>query len=115
MHGPAEVARVEAASAALFGRGDLRALEEDVLAAALAEAPSVRVGAAVPPLADLLADALGLSRSEARRAVRQGGAYVNNDKIADEAAQAGEADWLHGRFLVLRRGRQSVAVAERVR
>jgi tyrosyl-tRNA synthetase len=113
VHGPQEVARVEAASAALFGAGDLRALDAATLSAALAEAPSVRVEGSTPPFVELLADALGLSRSDARRAVREGSASLNGDRVTDEALVPGEPDWLHGRFLVLRRGKRSVAVAER--
>ncbi|HEU0100938.1 MAG TPA: tyrosine--tRNA ligase [Mycobacteriales bacterium] len=113
VHGADEVARVQAASAALFGGGDLRALDERTLAAALAEAPSITVEGEAPPLVELLAEALGLSRSKVRQTVQQGGAYLNNAKIADVDARALEQDWLHGRFLVLRSGRRSVALAER--
>ena len=115
VHGQDELARVQAASAALFGGGALEALDEPTLAAALAEAPSVSVAGQSPPLVDLLAEALAISRSDARRAVREGGAYLNNSKISDETAGPAEGDWLHGRFLVLRRGKRSVAVVERTR
>jgi tyrosyl-tRNA synthetase len=115
LHGEDELHRVQAASAALFGGGALAELDESTLAAALAEAPSVAVAGESPPLVDLLAEALGVSRSEARRAVREGGAYLNNARVVDEAAVPAESDWLHGRFLVLRRGKRSVAVVERAR
>jgi tyrosyl-tRNA synthetase len=115
VHGPDELARVQAASAALFGGGALEELDEPTLAAALAEAPSVSVTGSTPPLVDLLAEALTISKSDARRAVREGGAYLNNSKITDEMAGALEGDWLHGRYLVLRRGKRSVAVVERTR
>jgi tyrosyl-tRNA synthetase len=115
VHGADELARVQAASTALFGGGALEDLDEPTLAAALAEAPSVRVDGDAPPVVDLLAEALSVSKSEARRAVREGGAYLNNAKLTDEAFVPGEGDWLHGRFLVLRRGKRSVAVVERAR
>ncbi len=115
VHGADELQRVVAASAALFGGGALADLDERTLAAALAEAPSVAVSGEVPPYVELLSSALGLSRSEARRAVKEGSAYLNGDKVTDDALVPGEGDWLHGRFLVLRRGRRSVAVAERPR
>jgi tyrosyl-tRNA synthetase len=115
VHGDEEVARVEAASAALFGSGALEQLDEVTLSAALAEAPSVLVTGEAPPLIDLLAEALAISKSDARRAVREGGAYLNNARLTDENATAEDADWLHGRFLVLRRGKRSVAVVERRR
>ena len=117
VHGQAEVVRVQAASSALFGSGELASLDEGTLAAALAEAPSVTlpVGPPVPSFVDLLAGVLGLSKSDARRAIKEGGAYLNNAKVADATLVPSEADWLHGRFLVLRRGKRSVALVERVR
>ena len=113
IHGAAEVGRVQAASAALFGSGALDQLDEPTLAAALAEAPSVAVTGQCPPFVELLAAGLGLSRSDARRAVREGGAYLNNTKVTDELTVPTDPDWLHGRFLVLRRGKRAVVVVER--
>jgi tyrosyl-tRNA synthetase len=113
VHGPDEVARVQAASAALFGGGALDALDEPTLRAALSEAPSLAVEGQSPPVVELLATGLGLSRSDARRAVKEGGAYLNNAKVTDEAAVPSDADWLHGRFLVLRKGKRNVLVVER--
>jgi tyrosyl-tRNA synthetase len=113
VHGPQEVARVRAASAALFGAGALEDLDEPTLRAALEQAPSVLTGATEPLVVDLIAEGLGLSRSEVRRAVKDGGAYVNNRRVDDERAVLTAGDWLHGRFAVLRRGKRSVAVAER--
>lgn len=113
VHGAEDVAQVEAASAALFGRGAFEDVPEDVLSAALAEAPSVVRTAEHATFVDLMAAGLGLSRSEARRAVREGGAYANNTRIADEDAQPTEDQWLHGRFLVLRRGKRTTLVVER--
>lgn len=113
VHGGDEVGKVQAASAALFGSGELADLDEETLAAALAEAPTVRVDGPPPPVVQLLADGLGLSRSDARRAVREGGAYLNNVRVADEAAVPAEGDWLHGRYLVLRRGKRAVCMVDR--
>ena len=61
-----------------------------------------------------MAAALGVSKSDARRAVRDGGAYLNNRKVVTQDAFAEPGDWLHGRFLVLRKGKRAVAVVERV-
>jgi tyrosyl-tRNA synthetase len=113
VHGAEELQRVQAASTALFGGGALEELDEGTLAAALAEAPSTTVTGQVPPLVDLLSAALGISRSDARRAIRDGGAYLNNVKVTDEAAAPQDADWLHGRYLVLRRGKRTVALVQR--
>lgn len=113
VHGPDELRRVQAASAALFGGGDLRDLDEATLRAAVVEAPSVRAATEKPLVVDLLADALALSKSQVRQAVRDGGAYLNNAAVSDVGAVVDEADWLHGRFAVLRRGKKAMAVAER--
>jgi tyrosyl-tRNA synthetase len=115
VHGAAQLEQVKAASAALFGAGALDELDEATLTAALAEAPSVKLTGEAPAVVDLLAQALSVSKSDARRAVREGGAYLNNTRLTDEAAVPAEGDWLHGRFLVLRRGKRSVAVVERAR
>jgi tyrosyl-tRNA synthetase len=113
VHGAQELVRVQQASGALFGSGALEDLDEPTLAAALAEAPSTSVRGEVPPYVELLATGLGISRSDARRAVRESGAYLNNRKVTDERAVPDSSDWLHGRFLVLRRGKRAVAVVER--
>ncbi|MCW2542490.1 MAG: Tyrosine--tRNA ligase [Frankiales bacterium] len=113
VHGPEEVQRVQGASETLFGGGDLAALDEPTLRAALAEAPSLRVDGSTPTVVELLSNGLGLSRSDARRAVKEGGAYLNNQRVTDEAAVPQDADWLHGRFLVLRRGKRTMLVVER--
>jgi tyrosyl-tRNA synthetase len=130
VHGAAEYQRAEAASRALFGHGDLRELDEATLAAALEEVPatSVRVpaaagvsgpssltaGASVLPLViDLMAQAgIVESKSAARRAVAEGGAYLNNRKVTDENQAPTSDDLLHGRFLVLRRGRRTIGGVE---
>ena len=119
VHGEEELIRAVAASKALFGQGDLRGLDEKTLAAALAEVPSVTLdasgasGGALPPVADLMA-AAGLtdSKSAARRAIAEGGAYLNNAKVTEPDAVPSASDLLHGRFLVLRRGKRTVGGAE---
>lgn len=115
VHGAAECERAEAAAAALFGRGELAALPEATLDAALREVPSVELAPAETPTFAELFEAAGLveSRSAARRAATEGGLYLNNARITDALATPGAGDWLHGRFLVLRRGRQNVAGVRR--
>jgi len=116
VHGPEEYARAVAASRALFGQGDLRALDEKTLAAALAEVPLVTLAApgdALPPVADLMAE-VGIvpSKSAARRAIAEGGAYLNNTKVTDQDSVPLASDLLHGKFLVLRRGKRTVGGIE---
>ncbi len=116
VHGPEEYTRVVAASQALFGQGELRALDEKTLASALAEVPSATLSApgdALPPVADLMAEAgIVASKSAARRAIAEGGAYLNNAKVTDQDAVPVASDLLHGKFLVLRRGKRTVGGVE---
>ncbi len=113
VHGTDARRRVEEASRALFGRGDLRALDADVLADAAAELPVVRLPRSPHPVVDLLvASGLVASKSAARRTIAEGGAYVNNSKVDHEEATAGPDDALHGRWLLVRRGRRSLAAVD---
>lgn len=115
VHGAEATAQAIAASAALFGRGDLQELDAGTLAAALAELPQAQVAAPLPPVADLLVAAgLAESRSAARRTVADGGAYLNNRRLTDPNAAPADADLLHGRWLVLRRGKRTLAAVEKV-
>lgn len=114
VHGEDEAARVVAASQALFGRGELAALDERTLSAALVEAgaPTVEAGAELPTYAELF-EVAGLmpSRSAARRAIAEGGGYVNNvrlDPSTDAEARPVKDDLLYGQWLVLRRGKRTV-------
>jgi tyrosyl-tRNA synthetase len=109
VHGSEETARVMAASRALFGQGELGELDERTLESALASVPSALVSEPLPAVVDLLTETgLVSSKSEARRTIAQGGAYLNNAKVTDEAAVPERSDLLHGRFLVLRRGKRNV-------
>jgi tyrosyl-tRNA synthetase len=110
VHGAGQTAAVEAASSALFGRGDLSSLDPQTLGTALGELPVAAVGVPIPSVVDLMvATELAKSRGEARRAIEQGGAYLNNAKVTDDAAVPGPDDLLHGEWLVLRRGKRSLA------
>ena len=117
VHGADQCAKVEAASLALFGQGDLSALDEKTLAAALSQLPKVSInkGEAFPTWVDLLA-ATGVvdSKSAARRIVKENGAYLNNEKITGEDFVPTKADLIHGRFLVLRKGKRDLASVELV-
>ena len=116
VHGADAAAAAAAASEALFGRGDLAALDADTLEAALSDLPRATVPATsngLPSVLDLLvASGLSESRGAARRVLSEGGAYVNNARITDPAAVPSRSDLLAGRWLLLRRGKRSLAVAE---
>ncbi|MET9107562.1 tyrosine--tRNA ligase [Streptomyces zhihengii] len=112
VHGAGQCAAVVGASKALFGQGELAELDEATLRAALSELPHARVPELLP-VVDLLTEVgLAPSRSGARRTVKEGGAYVNNVKVTAEDAVPVAADLLHGRWLVLRRGKRNLAAVE---
>ncbi len=114
VHGDAEVAKCEEASAALFGE-EIAGLSEEMLLAVTEDAPST-----ILPRAELLGGlnlvealertGLAKSKKEARRTVDQGGAYVNNVRQTDDGRTFSAGDLLHDRYLVLRKGRKEVHI-----
>ena len=108
VHGVAATEAAIAAAQALFGQGDLDSLDSATLIAALRELPNTE-SAADRSILNLLVDTeLVASVSEARRAMAQGGVYVNNVSVTDEAATiAGHL--LPGGVAVLRRGKKTLA------
>jgi tyrosyl-tRNA synthetase len=112
VHGADQCAAVIAASKALFGQGDLVELDAATLAAAVSELPNTKVSE-LGQVTDLFAEVgLVASKSAARRTVKEGGAYVNNVKVTAEDAVATADELLHGRWLVLRRGKKNLAAIE---
>jgi tyrosyl-tRNA synthetase len=114
VHGEDEARRVKSASQAIFGQGDLRDLDEATLRAVASSLPRAEVDGEFPGIADLLvASGLASSRSDARRTISDGGAYLNNGRVTDAEQHPAATDLLHGRWLVLRRGKRHVAIVER--
>jgi len=115
VHGAEETQRAIAASQALFGQGSLADLDERTLAAVAAEVRAAEIpgNGGLPPVANLMAAAgVAPTVSAARRAIAHGGAYLNNQKVTDERAVPGAEDLLHGRYLILRRGKRTVGAVE---
>jgi tyrosyl-tRNA synthetase len=117
IHGDETSARVEEAAKALFGQGDLNTLDEKTLASALSELPRVQISSKeeIPTWVDLLA-AAGVvdSKSAARRIVKEGGAYLNNEKISGEDFRLEKSHFLCGKYAVLRKGKRDLATVELV-
>ncbi|AYJ33979.1 tyrosine--tRNA ligase [Corynebacterium xerosis] len=111
VHGPEATKAVELAAQALFGRAELTELDENTLASAVSETEVADVNVGEPDTAvDLLvASGLAKSKGEARRTIKEGGAYANNERITDEAWVPADSDLLHGKWLVLRRGKKNFA------
>ncbi|WP_028659546.1 tyrosine--tRNA ligase [Nocardioides insulae] len=115
VHGAEETEQAKAAAAALFGGGELRDLSVSTLAAALREAGAITVeaGSGLPPVVDLFVESgLVASRNEARRTIKEGGAYLNNVRVEDPEAQVSDADLIGGSWLLLRRGKKRFAGVE---
>ena len=115
VHGADTTQRVENAAKALFGQGDLTELDEATLASALAELPRTTVSKTqeIPSWVDLLA-ATGVvdSKSAARRVVKDGGAYLNNEKVVSEDYVPTKSEFLCGKYAVLRKGKRDLAAVE---
>lgn len=115
IHGQAQTEKVELAAKALFGHSEIRELDRETLESALSELPRATIakGATFPTWVDLITSAGVVdSKSAARRVVKEGGAYINNEKISGEDFAPSEKDLLHGRFLVLRKGKRDLAAIE---
>lgn len=111
VHGEEATARVVAASRALFGRGNVAELDEETLSQAVAELPQAQGTLGHDTVVDLfVATGLAPGRKAARRTIAEGGAYLNNVKVADDERVLAETDLLHGRWVLLRRGRRHLAV-----
>jgi tyrosyl-tRNA synthetase len=108
VHGAEATEAAIAASAALFGQGELGALDAGTLEAALRELPNTTAEPSAA-IAQLLVDTgLTTSLGESRRAIAQGGVYLNNIPVAAEDGTLADADLHHG-MAVLRRGKKTLA------
>ena len=111
VHGEEATTAVELAAQALFGRAELRDLDETTLEASVSETEVAEIQAGEPrTIVDLLiASGLVDSRGAARRTISEGGAYVNNERITVDDWEPSESDLLHGQWLVLRKGKKNFA------
>ncbi|BAC18350.1 tyrosine--tRNA ligase [Corynebacterium efficiens YS-314] len=111
VHGEEATAAVELAAQALFGRAELRDLDEKTLEASVSETEVAEIQPGEPrTIVDLLiASGLVDSRGAARRTISEGGAYVNNERITADDWEPSESDLLHGQWLVLRKGKKNFA------
>ena len=107
VHSQADAVAAQDAALALFGSGDIRTLDAQTLRSALSELPNAEVSQGSLVVDALVATGLCESKSEARRAIEQGGVSVNKTKItADDAVLD---DVLVGNQAVLARGKKSLA------
>jgi tyrosyl-tRNA synthetase len=113
VHGPAAAEAAAGASAVLFG-GEVAGADEATLEVLAGEVPTTLLGRdrfdAGVPVVDLLVESGACaSKGEARRLAQQGGVSVNGNRAAADDV-VGPGDLLHGRFLLLRRGKSGYAL-----
>jgi tyrosyl-tRNA synthetase len=108
VHGAQETAQAKSAAAALFGSGDLRALDPRTLAAALREAGASQAPAGTAYVDLLVETGLAKSKGEARRTIGEGGAYLNNERVGDADLVPSVDDTLGDGWLVVRRGKKQL-------
>ena len=115
IHGQQMAKSVEEAAKALFGQGEIAYLDLKTLDSALSQLPktTIKKGDPYPSWVDLLA-ATGVvdSKSAARRIVKEGGGYLNNKKVESEDFTPSKNDLLHGKYLLLRKGKRDLAAVE---
>lgn len=118
VHSVADRQAATRAASALFGRADFAELDDSTLGQAVREVGCAQMtaGQELPTVIDaLVAAGVVGSKSAARRAIEEGGAYLNNQKVENIDQQVADADLLAGRWLVLRRGKKTVGAVEIVR
>ena len=112
VHGENECKKAENAAKALFGQSEIGELDLVTLESAIQELPKTEIvkSSPLPTWVDLIT-ATGVieSKSAARRIIKEGGAYLNNKKVASEDFAPSTEDLLHGRYLLLRKGKRELA------
>ncbi len=110
VHGSEALEAAVAASQAIFGRGELAGLDAATLAGVAESVPSADVAAGTTIVDALIASGLAESRSEARRVVDDGGAYLNNENVADPDFALTPSASIAGGWAVIRRGKKTIAM-----
>ncbi|SMF36150.1 tyrosine--tRNA ligase [Desulfovibrio gilichinskyi] len=115
IHGKEELEKVQAATVALFGGGDVKSVDSATLREAMEAAPGIEYTAdAIPDIPQILID-LGLAKSkgQARKDITAGGLYINNERVSDPEYVPAEADFIGGEVLLIRKGKKSYGLVTR--
>lgn len=112
VHGQGATDQAEAAAAVLFGKGDVRSLDEPTVRAIAGELPGAELPGHTPLVDAFIAAGIVDSKGAARRGADEGGLSVNGEKIAADllTGEIGALSPLPGGHLLLRRGRKSAAM-----
>jgi tyrosyl-tRNA synthetase len=120
VHGPTALEQAEQAARVLFG-GEISGLSAEAIQDIFADVPSSELpGEQLSGLdysiVDLLASTtLVKSKGEARRAIAEGGIYVNNRRVSDPGETVSGQEAIEGQFIVLRKGRKNYHLVRVVR
>lgn len=109
VHGQEELDKVMDATKALFGKGDIKSADVSTMRQAMESAPSASYSKdGLPDLSQILLD-LGLvkSKGQAKKDIKAGGLYVNNERVSDADYQLGSQDMLGGEIIILRKGKKN--------
>jgi tyrosyl-tRNA synthetase len=115
VHGAGAADAVVAASQAIFGRGELAGLDAATLAGVAQEVPSAEIPSGTSIVDAMVAVGLVESRGAGRRAVAEGGAYLNNENVSDPELALGAGAEIADGWAVLRRGKKTVGLVRIVR
>ena len=110
VHGEENTIAAKEAASALFGRSDLATLSDQVVRDVAEELKAAEIGDAseLPSFVDAMeASGVVASKSAARRAIAEGGAYLNNEKVTDPERRIAAEDLLAGRYVIVRRGKKT--------
>ena len=112
VHGKQAADNARAVNAILFSDLDPRNVEPSALELLAQEIPTARVpeGDGLSLVDAVIHAGLAKSKSEARRAIEQGGIYVNQQRVKDPARKVEPVDWLSGGNLLLRKGKKDYAL-----
>jgi len=115
IHGEQALAEVLNAVEALFGNGSVDRLGSSLLEMLMLAVPSIKLTSGeTRGLNSLLVETtLVPSMSKANEIILQGGVSVNNVKKTEAQAVPLDSDWLHGRFLLIKKGKKNFALVER--
>jgi tyrosyl-tRNA synthetase len=100
--------KVEEVSKALFGQGDLASVDGATLQAAAQALPNTPFSEGILAVDAFTLTGLCDSKSAARRLIKEGGAYVNNDRIPDESAVLEKSQLIKGNLILLRKGKREL-------
>ncbi|MBT4096550.1 MAG: tyrosine--tRNA ligase [Gemmatimonadetes bacterium] len=112
VHGKDAAQKAERISRALF-YGELTQLLEDEIEEAFHDVPTHAMEGAESPLINLLMDAsVASSKRQARQDITSGAIYLNGERCTDLDHTVRKADGLHGRYIVIRRGKNKYTLVQ---